>query len=293
MANGANSPMGFHLERDAIIHAQADDLVQLVGPRDKSFILRLKPGGELHTHAGILRHDDMIGQQWGARVYTHMKKAFILLQPALDDLIRNIRRTTQILYPKDIGYLLVTMGIGPGKHVVEAGTGSGALTIAFAHAVGKEGRVTTYEKRPDVIALAKANLEHVGLSERVTFKLGDIGAGFDESDAHALFLDLPNPEDYITHVRAALVPGGFFGAILPTTNQVARLVDALKRDNFAFVEISELMHRYYKPSASRLRPADTMTAHTGFLIFARPVTTTPTNNGETPTGNDVASHQKA
>lgn len=251
--------------------AQAGDLAQLVSPTNKIFIVSLKPGGELHTHRGILRFDDLIGKPWGIEVFTHMGSSYYMLQPSLSDLLEEIRRNTQILYPKDIGFILVTMGIGPGKQVVEAGTGSGALTTALAWAVGPQGRVISYETRPEMQNLARKNLERVGLSAQVTFKLRDIAEGFDERNMDALFLDVPNPYDYLPQVRQTLKPGGFFGTILPTTNQVTRMLDELYWREFAFIDVCEILLRYYKPVADRFRPADRMVAHTGFLIFARPM----------------------
>lgn len=252
-------------------HAQAGDLAQLVGLRHKHIIFTLIPGGEIHTHRGMLKHDDLIGLPWGSQVFSHQGSPFFLLQPALGDLLIDLPRNTQILYPKDIGYILVTMGIGPGQRVLEAGTGSGSMTIALAYAVGPEGRVITYEARPEIQNLARKNLERVGLQKRVDFKLGDIAAGFDETDVDAFFLDVLNPYDYISQVRQALKPGGFFCGLVPTFNQVARLLGALRLNKFAFLEVCEILLRYYKPEPTRLRPTDRMVAHTGFLVFARRV----------------------
>jgi tRNA (adenine57-N1/adenine58-N1)-methyltransferase len=253
------------------IHTQPGDLAQLVSPSNKVFTVRLTPGGRLQTHRGILNYDDLIGLPWGTQVFSHQGSAFFLLQPALGDLLRDMKRSTQIMYPKDIGFVLVTMGIGPGSIVVEAGTGSGALTTALAWAVGPQGHITTYEIRPDIQKLAQKNLERLGLIDRVTFKLKDISEGFDETGVDALFLDVQNSFDYIRQVRDALKSGGFFGSILPTTNQVSRLLIALHQYNFAFVDVCEIMLRYYKPIPERLRPTDRMVAHTGFLIFGRPM----------------------
>lgn len=252
-------------------HAQEGDLVQLVGLRHKHFIIRLKVGGIFQTHRGVLKHDEMIGLPWGSQVFSHNGAPFFLLQPALGDLLREMKRNTQILYPKDIGYLMVTMGIGPGMHILEAGTGSGALTSAFAYLVGPQGRVTTYEAREEMQALARSNVESLDLSDRVTFKLGNVGDGFEERDVDALFLDLPNPYDYIEQVRTSLKPGGYFGCIVPTVNQVSSLLVALRRNRFAFLDVCEILLRFYKPEPNRLRPADRMVAHTGFLVFGRPV----------------------
>lgn len=253
-------------------NAHAGDLVQLVGLSFKSFILVLEPGKELHTHRGVIKHDDLIGLKWGSQVFSHIGSPFFLLQPSLPDLLKNTPRATQILYPKDIAHILLVMGIGPGSQVIEAGTGSGALTTALAHAVGETGKVFSYEYREEHQLKAKKNLERIGLSKNVGFKLKDIREGFDEIEVDALFLDVANPYDYIEQVRAALKPGGYFGSIVPTANQVISLLNALRQYEFAFIDVCEISLRYYKPEPSRFRPTDRMIAHTGFLIFARPVT---------------------
>lgn len=251
--------------------AQEGDLAELVGLKHKHFIITLNGGGELQTHRGVLKHDDLIGKPWGSQVFSHNGHPFFLLQPPLADLLKSLPRNTQILYPKEIGFILITLGIGEGMHVLEAGTGSGALTAAFAYALGKEGHVTTYEVRPEMQQMAIKNLTRLGLADRVTFKSGDIADGFNETGVDAVFLDLPNPYDYMLQVKAALKTGGFFGCILPTTNQVIIELRELRRCQFAFIEVCEIILRYYKPEPDRLRPTDRMVAHTGYLVFARPV----------------------
>ena len=131
--------MSFILTSSSI--ARDGDLAQLVGLRHKHFILTLQAGAKFETHRGILQHDDLIGKTWGTQVFSHIGAPFFLLQPSLADLLTELPRTTQILYPKDIGFILVTMGIGPGQTVLEAGTGSGSMTTALAFAIGNEGRV--------------------------------------------------------------------------------------------------------------------------------------------------------
>ena len=251
--------------------AQAGDTALLVSAQNKRYMLRLKPGDQLQTHRGVLNHSDLIGLPWGSKVFSHLGSSYLLLQPSIADLLIEIRRNTQIMYPKDVGFVLVTLGIGPGKQVLEAGTGSGALTTALAFSVGPTGHVYSYDSRPEMQNLAQKNLERVGLVEQVTFKTRDIIEGFDETNIDALFLDVPNPYDYIAQVRQALKLGGFFGSILPTTNQVSKLLVALHRENFAFVDVCEVMLRYYTAVPERLRPTDRMVAHTGYLIFARSI----------------------
>lgn len=249
--------------------ARAGDLAQLVGLRHKHFILTLEAGAEFQTHRGVLQHDDLIGKPWGTQVFSHLGAPFFLLEPSLGDLLINLPRTTQILYPKDIGFILITMGIKPGQHVMEAGTGSGSMTIALASTVGEDGHVTSYEQRQDMQNLARKNVERAGLASRVTFKLRDIQEGFDETDADAFFLDVPNPYDYIAQVRAAIRPGGYFCTLSPTFNQIEKTLIALRKQKFAFIEVCEILLRYYKPEPARIRPTDRMVAHTGFLVFAR------------------------
>ena len=265
-------------------HARAGDLAQLVGNDHKHFIIRLEAGGQLQTHRGYVNHDDLIGLPWGSQVHSHIGKPFHLLEPSLHDILLATQRNTQIMYPKDIGFVLVNLDIGPGKHVLEAGTGSGGFTTALAFAVGPQGRVTTYEVRPEMQKLARKNLSRVGFEDRVTFKLRDIGEGFEERNVDALFLDVPNPEDYIQQARSALKTGGYFGCILPTANQVSRLILALKKNDFAFIEVCEILLRYYKTIPQRLRPTDRMVAHTGYLIFARPILPSPINEQELDQG---------
>jgi tRNA (adenine57-N1/adenine58-N1)-methyltransferase len=250
-------------------HAHPGELIQLVSPTNKSYLFRLIQGGQLHTHRGVVNHDDCIDKPFGSIISSHINSTYILLQPTLGDLLLQTPRNTQIMYPKDIGYIMVKMGIGPGQHIVEAGTGSGALTIALAWFVGSQGIVTTYETREEMQTLARKNINRLSLEGRVEFKKKDIADGFDENDVDAIFLDLPNPNDYLVQVRKSLKSGGSFGSILPTTNQVSKLLIALHQNGFGFVEVCEIILRFYKPAFDRLRPTDRMVAHTGYLIFGR------------------------
>ncbi|GAB1471853.1 tRNA (adenine-N1)-methyltransferase [Chloroflexota bacterium] len=254
-----------------LLHAQAGDLAQLVGLTHKHFIFILQSGSEFQSHRGVIKHDELIGKPWGSQIYSHTGAPFFMLQPSMSDVLNELPRNTQILYPKDIGYILIQMGISEGQKILEAGTGSGAMTIAMATLVGEQGQIVSYEKTPDTQNLARKNLERAGLASRVTFKLRDIQEGFDETDADAFFLDVQNPYDYIEQVRATLKPGGFFGSLMPTYNQVEKVLYALKKNNFAFVEVCELLLRYYKTNPARLRPTDRMVAHTGFLVFGRKI----------------------
>ena len=248
------------------------DLIQLVGLSHKSFIFTLTPGQELHTHRGVVKHDDLIGKTWGSQIFSHNGSAFFLLQPSLPDLLKNTKRATQIMYPKEIGYILLHMGIIPGTKVIEAGTGSGSFTAALAFYVGEKGSVYSYEVNEKTQSIARKSLAKLHLTERVEFKVKDISEGFDESDVDAVFLDVANSYDYMHIVKKALKPGGYLGCILPTMNQVVKLLITLRQNDFAFVDVCDISLRYYKSEPLRFRPADRMISHTGYLIFARSVT---------------------
>ena len=249
--------------------AQAGDLALLLSGDGKRFLIRLTPGEVLHTHRGMIPHDSLIGTSLGRTVHSHLGQPFLALEPSLHDLLLNLPRTSQIMYPKDIGYVLLKLNVGRGKRVLEAGTGSGALTIALAHAVAPDGHVYSYEVREDMHNLARKNLAGLGLLPYVDLKLRDIALGFDETDVDACFLDLREPWEYLEQVRAAVKPGGFFGSLVPTANQVIETLYRLQSLHFGAIEVEELIRRPYKPVPGRLRPEDRIIAHTGYLLFAR------------------------
>jgi tRNA (adenine57-N1/adenine58-N1)-methyltransferase len=253
---------------------QEGELVLLLAPDGKRIIQRVTRGQELHTHFGVITHEQLLTHAFGANISTHLGRNFILLRPSTLDLVMNVKRQSQIVYPKEIGYLILKLNIFPGTRVVEAGTGSGALTLALARAIQPMGKVYSYEERAEFQANARKNLERAGVNEFVEFKVRDIRAGFDERDADALFLDVREPWLFLAQAHAALAPGGFFGALVPTTNQVSEMLTEIEQmGTWVEIEVSEILHRFYKTNAERLRPADRMIAHTGYLLFARAVST--------------------
>lgn len=235
----------------------------------KRFLMRLQAGQLQHTHHGLIRHDDVIGQVAGKQLSTHLGYPLVVLRPSLHDIIMSIERISQIVYPKEMGYILLKLDVGPGSRIIEGGTGSGALTIGMAHTVRPAGRVYTYEQRDDMLRVARKNLADAGLLDWVELKQRDIAAGFDEREIDAVFLDVREPWLYLPQTWEALAEGGFFGAIVPTANQVSDLVAGLEQGHFIDIEVCEIFLRPYKPVPARLRPADRMVAHTGYLVFAR------------------------
>lgn len=246
------------------------DIVQIVTPRGKRRLIRLEEGKDLHTGEGIVRMDDLVAGHFGSEVVSSLGMPFRLQKPTIYDLMRGIKRQTQIIYPKDISYICLRLGVGPGRTIIEAGSGSGGLTMALSWFSGLSGRVHTFEAREEFHKLAKKNVAWAGLGENVSFHHRDIATGFgDVQGADALFLDVRTPWDYLHHIPQAVCPGAVLGFLLPTVDQVNKLLLGLEKGPFAEVDVMELMLRQWKNTPDRLRPEDRMVAHTGFLVFAR------------------------
>lgn len=244
-------------------------LVLLVSPKGKRYLRPLDPERTLHTNDGILRMSDVAEAGFGHVAYTHLGRPYQIVKPTLHDLVKGIKRKTQILYPKEIGYILLKLSLGPGASVIEAGSGSGSLTLALSFMLGDSGKVYTYERRPEFFELCGKNLARAGLGHNVERFNADIKDGFLQKNVDALFLDVRTPWEYLDQAAQAVAPGAPLGFLLPTVNQVSRLLSALEAGPFAKPEVLEILLRKYKPVPERLRPEDRMVAHTGFLVFAR------------------------
>jgi tRNA (adenine57-N1/adenine58-N1)-methyltransferase len=247
------------------------DLIMIVGKDRRTFIRTVTEGQRFECHLGYIDFADLVGTPYGTQVRTNVGHRMFVLPPHTDDIIRHLQREGQIIFPKDLGYIALKLGVRPGVRVIEAGTGSGALTLTLALLVGDEGHIYSYERRPQMQERAIANLKRVGLLDRVTFYLRDIAEGFEERNVQALFLDVRDPWDYLPQAREALRGGGFFGAIVPTTNQIIQLTEQLYSGPWFMLEVEELILRPYKTIPARIRPDDQVIGHTGFLIFARAV----------------------
>lgn len=245
-------------------------LVMLISPKGKRYLRVFDPKDQLHSNDGVLEMSAVKEAGFGGVANTHKDIPYRIYKPTLHDIIKQgIKRQTQILYPKEIGYILVKLGIGPGCKVIEAGSGSGSMTVALSHTVGETGKVCTYERRPEFAKLVRKNLERCGLGANVEQFEGDVADGFQQDDADALFLDVPDPWNHVTAVKNAVKPGASVCFLMPVVNQVSKLLEALEGEEYDDVEVLEILVRHWKPVPDRLRPEDRMVSHTGFLVFGR------------------------
>ncbi|MBQ7738308.1 MAG: tRNA (adenine-N1)-methyltransferase [Desulfovibrionaceae bacterium] len=244
-------------------------LVVYVSPRNRRYIRRLLPGDDWQSTDGILSADTVANLDFGLEAHTHTGVPILIQEATLFDLLQGIKRQTQIIYAKDIAAICLKLGAGPNKTIVEAGCGSGGLTLALSHFVGPTGKVLSFDARPEFLKLARRNLDWAGLGSNVELIERDIANGFDVQGADALFLDVRTPWLYIEQALAAVKHGATLGFLVPTIDQVEKLLLAFETRNVSEIEVFELLKRNWKPVADRLRPNDRMTAHTGFLIFCR------------------------
>lgn len=234
-------------------------------------LVRLARGPHPVGEEGVLDLTDQIGRAVGGAV-DWSGTTYLLVRPSLSDLLGTVRRGAQIVTPKDAFPLLYRAGVSPGGQVAEAGSGSGSLTIALAYAVGPEGHVTSYDRRPDFLAAARTNVARAGLADRVSFRERDVATdGIDLTGLSSVVLDLPEPWSVLPSARTALAPGGFAATYTPTYNQLERTVRAFRELGFAAVTAGEMIERGLHVGEGGTRPEFEMLGHTGFLASGRKV----------------------
>ncbi|NLP86092.1 tRNA (adenine-N1)-methyltransferase [Microbacterium sp. CFH 90308] len=252
------------------------DRVQLTGPKARLHTITLREGGELHTHHGVLRHGDLVGLPDGSVVANSSGREYLALRPLLRDFVMSMPRGAAIVYPKDAAQILAQADVFPGATVVEAGVGSGALSLWLLRAVGAEGRLVSFERREDFAAVARANVE--------TF-VGDVPANWEvvvgdlaEDLAHAVpaasvdrvVLDMLAPWECIDAVADALTPGGVVVCYVATATQLSRVAEYIRGTGlFTEPDANETMVRGWHVEGLAVRPDHRMVAHTGFLVWAR------------------------
>ncbi len=250
------------------------DQVLLLDTKRRRHLVTLAPDGEFHSHAGVLRHNDVLGREEGITVLTTLGARLVAVRPTLGEYVLEMPRGAQVIYPKDLGPILLLADIYPGARVLESGVGSGALTMTLLRAVGPAGFVTGYELRDDFATRARRNVEGLlGTDLALRIEVRDAYEGIDEADLDRIVLDLPEPWRMVTHAERALRAGGIVLAYLPTIGQVARLREELASSAFGMAQSLEVIQRGWHVDGQSVRPDHRMVAHTGFLTAARLLST--------------------
>ncbi|CAB4566700.1 MAG: methyltransferase domain-containing protein [Actinobacteria bacterium] len=250
----------------------AGDRIQLTDPKGKLYSFTIVPGKEWHTHKGWITHDDLIGLPEGSVVSTTAGLSFSAFKPLLADFVLTMPRGATIVYPKDAAMIVGVADIYPGARVLEAGVGSGALTISLLRAVGDNGIVHSIERREDFAKIARTNVEDYFQNncKNWTLEVGDLQDQEFDSQFDRVVLDMLAPWECIDISARALRPGGVFLAYVATSTQLSATAEALKNDGrFTEPESSETLVRGWHHEGLAVRPQQRMIGHTGFIIHSR------------------------
>jgi tRNA (adenine57-N1/adenine58-N1)-methyltransferase len=248
----------------------AGDRVLLIDTKRRRHLVTLERGGAFHSHAGVVEHNQLIGKEEGVTVRTSMNARMVAVRPTLSEYVLKMPRGAQVIYPKDLGPILMLADVFPGARVLETGIGSGALTMTLLRAIGPSGHLLGYELREDFADRARRNVEgFLGPDLPLTIEIRDAYDGIEATDLDRVVLDLPEPWRVVKHAEAALRPGGILLSYLPTIGQVMRLREELAESSFGMMETLEVLHRGWHVDGQSVRPDHRMVAHTGFLTHAR------------------------
>ncbi len=251
---------------------QQDDIVVLIDESLRKILVDTSGKTDKIKGIGVIDPKTLIGQCYGEKL-TIGSKQFWLLVPSLQDKLQGLRRQAQIILPRDAAQIRMNCSIEPGQRVLEAGIGSGSLTIALASAVAPNGTIISYDIREEFIDHAMKNLKQAHLSQYVTTKIKDVTEGIDESDLDAVILDIPNPWAAVSHAWKALKVGGYLCAYSPLISQVEQTVHTIQQERFIECKTYENIQREMIVSKHGTRPSFEMLGHTGYVTFARKVTT--------------------
>jgi tRNA (adenine57-N1/adenine58-N1)-methyltransferase len=246
------------------------DRVLLIDSKNRRHLVLLAAGGQFHSHAGVLEHDAILGREEGISVRSSLGARLTALRPTLAEYVLKMPRGAQVIYPKDLGPILILADVFPGARVLESGIGSGALTTTLLRAIGPTGHVHGYELREEFADRAQRNVESfLGPGQPLTVEIRDTYDGIDLEDLDRILLDLPEPWRVVKHAERALRSGGILISYLPTILQVARLREELEGSAFGMAETVEVLQRGWHIDGQSVRPDHRMVAHTGFLTHAR------------------------
>ena len=239
----------------------------------KKWLVKISKNDQLHTHIGVIKHSDAIGQEYGSRLITNKDKYVYLFEPTIHDFVMKIQHGTQIVYPKDLGYIVARTGLTSGQKVVEIGTGSGSLTSFLAGIVKPRGHVYTYDIEPKFMKIAEKNIKKAGMSKYITMKEFDFKKAkkLPHSDVDLVIVDLGDSWNVVPQARKMLKGSGAFIAICPTMNQLEKLSVAFIKNEFSDIESTEHILRHIDAREGKTRHSFRGVGHTTYLAFARKV----------------------
>lgn len=237
----------------------------------KKWLTKVARDKKFHTHLGIIDVSSIVGMEYGSAIRTTEGKLIFLMEPTIHDFIMKSERKTQIVYPKDLGYIVARTGLKNGSKVLEIGTGSGALATFMASIVKPEGHIYSFDVNSEFMEMAKRNLEKAGMAKYVTLHQHDPHQGVDIRNVDVATVDLGDPWTVVEQVYDALKGGGAFVAICPTMNQIEKTAVQLKKSGYADIDCVELMIRNVEAREGMTRPSMRMIGHTTYLVFARKV----------------------
>jgi tRNA (adenine57-N1/adenine58-N1)-methyltransferase catalytic subunit len=245
--------------------------VLLFHSKRKKWLVKVTTQKKMHTHLGIIDVSSLIGMEYGSHIKTTEEKSIYLIQPTVHDFIMKSERKTQIVYPKDLGYIVSRTGLQNGSTVLEIGTGSAALTTFMASIIKPTGHIYTYDVNADFMAIARKNLEKAGMLQYVTMHQHDPHLGLSIREVDVAVVDLGDPWSVVSHVHLSLKGSGAFVAICPTMNQLEKTATVLKQCGYVDVDCVEIMIRDIEAREGMTRPSMRMIGHTTYLIFGRKV----------------------
>jgi len=256
------------------------DNIVLIDRKNRQYYFKLSPGKTIDLRGGKIQHKDIIGKEEGEEITSSTGERFFVFRATLSQFSLKMPRKGQIIYPKDVGIILIWADIFPGAKIVEGGIGSGALTLALLRAVGSQGEVVSYEVRKDFAQQAKINInDFMGEVKNLKIKLKNIYQGIDEKNVDRVILDVPEPWEVVDHAGSSLKNGGIFLSYVPTALQVKRLVDVMRESKaFTHIQTIEVLLRPWNVEGMSLRPAHRMVAHTGFITLGRKIKANVTRN---------------
>ncbi len=256
------------------------DHALIIDRRGRRYLSLLRSGAKFESHLGAFEHDALIGTDAGSWMTTNRGHVLLAVKPTMADFALEMPRIATVGYPKDLGAILVYGDIFPGARILEAGCGSGAVTMALLRAIGEHGTLVSYDVRQDMIDRTRENVSAMlADTSNLTLRLGDVYEGFEERELDRVVLDLPEPWLVVPHASESLLPGGIFVSFSPTVLQVHELVRTLRAAHtFEMMETMEVLQRPWNVSARSVRPEHRMVAHTGFITVARRCSPRPASN---------------